>query len=95
MTIREFYEARAAERFVAVQTQIHAMATRMQAAVEAGEAADEAFVAAQSRHDEARQKFELLKSAHEDQWGAAKTSFETAWERLDRALAPVATLPGN
>ncbi len=93
MTIREFYETKAAERFVAVQSQILAMATRMQAAVEAGEAADQEFVAAQSLHDEARREFELLKSAHEDQWGAAKTSFETAWEKLDRALAPVSSRP--
>jgi hypothetical protein len=42
---------------------------------------------AQSRHDEALHRFELLKRAGEESWDSVRISFETAWTDLRHALA--------
>ena len=89
MSTRQAYEAKAELEFAEVQSQLSAMAARAQKAVAAGRAEGERLlIAAQSKHDEALHRFELLKRAGEDRWGAVKTTFETAWTELRHALAP-------
>ena len=86
---RGSYEAKAEANFIAVQSQLSALAARAKQSVELARANGERLVlAAQSKHDEALHRFELLKLAGDDTWDAVKTSFETAWTELRHALAP-------
>ena len=62
---------------------------RAQKAVKEGHKEGEVLLqAAQSKHDEALHRFEILKRAGEDGWAGVKTSFETAWAELRQALGP-------
>jgi len=89
MSARQSYEAKAASEFAEIQTQLSALAARAQEAVVTGRAKGERLLrAAQSKHDEALHRFELLKRAGEDRWDAVKTAFETAWTELRHALGP-------
>jgi hypothetical protein len=75
--------------FAQVQSQLSALAARAREAVAAGRAEGERLLlAAQSKHDEALHRFELLKRAGEDNWVTVKTTFETAWTELRHALGP-------
>jgi len=89
MSPRDSYEAKAQSEFAEVQSQLSALAARAQEAVAAGRAERERLLrAAQSKHDEALHRFELLKRAGEDSWDSVKTTFETAWTELRHALRP-------
>ncbi len=89
MSPRDSYEAKAQSEFAEVQSQLSALAARAQEAVAAGRAERERLLrAAQSKHDEALHRFELLKRAGEDSWDSVKTTFETAWTELRHALGP-------
>jgi len=89
MTPRDSYESKAESEFAEVQSQLSALAARAQQAVAAGRAEGERLLlTAQSKHDEALHRFELLKRAGEDRWDAVKTTFETAWAELRHALGP-------
>ncbi len=89
MSPRDSYEAKAQSEFAEVQSQLSALAARAQEAVAAGRAEGERLLrAAQSKHDEALHRFELLKRAGEDSWDSVKTTFETAWTELRHALGP-------
>jgi hypothetical protein len=89
MSARQSYEAKAASEFVQVQSELSALAARAQKAVATGGAEGERLLrAAQSKHDEALHRFELLKRAGEESWSALKISFETAWTELGHALGP-------
>jgi hypothetical protein len=89
MSSRDSYEARVQSEFAQVQSQLSALAARAQEAVAAGRAEGERLLlAAQSKHDEALHRFELLKRAGEDNWVTVKTTFETAWTDLRHALGP-------
>jgi hypothetical protein len=89
MSSRDSYEARVQSEFAQVQSQLSALAARAQKAVAAGRAEGERLLlAAQSKHDEALHRFELLKRAGEDNWVTVKTTFETAWTELRHALGP-------
>ena len=89
MSSRDSYEARVQSEFAQVQSQLSALAVRAQKAVAAGRAEGERLLlAAQSKHDEALHRFELLKRAGEDNWVTVKTTFETAWTELRHALGP-------
>ena len=76
MSIRDSYVAKAAKEFAEVQARLAALAKSAQKAV----------TVAQSRHDEALHRFELLKRAGDDSWDSVKSSFETAWTDLRNAL---------
>jgi hypothetical protein len=89
MSTRDSYVSKAEADFAEVQSQLSALAARAQKAVAEGHAEGERLLlAAQSKHDEALHRFELLKRAGEDSWGAVKTTFETAWNELRHALGP-------
>jgi len=89
MSPRDSYEAKAESEFAEVQSQLSALAARAGKAVAAGRAEGERLlVAAQSKHDEALHRFQLLKLAGADGWDAVKTTFETAWTELRHALGP-------
>ena len=89
MSSRDSYVAKAEAEFAQVQSQISALAARAKGEVAAGKAEGERLlVAAQSKHDDALHRFELLKRAGEDGWDSVKTSFETAWTDLRNALGP-------
>jgi hypothetical protein len=89
MSTRKSYEAKADAQFQEVQSQLSALATRAQKAVAEGRKESERLLqAAQSKHDEALHRFELLKRAGEDGWESVKTTFETAWSELRQALGP-------
>jgi hypothetical protein len=86
---RGSYEAKAQSEFIALQAQLSALATRAQETVATARADGErVLLAAQSKHDEALHRLELLKLAGEDGWDAAKVTFETAWIELRHALGP-------
>ena len=88
MSTRESYEAKAQVEFAVVQLQLAALAARAQGAVAAGQADGERLLtAAQSKHDQALHRFELLKRAGEDDWEAIQSSFEASWTELRAALA--------
>jgi hypothetical protein len=87
MSRRKSYEAKAESDFAEVQKQLTALAARAQKAVVDGrKEAERILQAAQSKHDEALHRLELLKRAGEDSWDAVKTTFETAWTELRHAL---------
>jgi len=87
MSSRDSYEAKVQSEFAEVQSQLSALAARAHQAVAAGRARGEQLLqAAQSKHDEALHRFELLKRAGEGNWVAVKTTFETAWTELRDAL---------
>jgi hypothetical protein len=89
MSARDSYVAKAEAEFAEIQSQLSALAARAQKAVEGGRAEGERLLlAAQSKHDEALHRFELLKRTGEDSWDAVKTTFETAWTELRHALGP-------
>jgi hypothetical protein len=89
MSARTSYEARAESGFLEVQSQLAALAVRAkQATASGGVDGDRCLLAAQSKHDEALHRLELLKLSGEDSWNAVKTTFETAWIELGRALKP-------
>jgi hypothetical protein len=89
MSARKSYESKAASEFTQVQSQLSALAARAHGAVATGRVEGERLLrAAQSKHDEALHRFELLKRAGEDSWGAVKTTFEAAWTELRHALGP-------
>ena len=89
MSARKSYESKAESEFAEVQSQLSALATRAQKAVAEGRKESERLLqAAQSKHDEALHRFELLKRAGEDGWESVKTTFETAWSELRQALGP-------
>ena len=86
---RASYEAKAQSNFIAVQSQLSALAAHAKQSVESARADGErVLLAAQSKHDEALHRLELLKRASEDSWEAVKTTFETSWTELRHALAP-------
>ena len=88
MSARKSYEAKAESEFTEVQSLLSARAARAQEAVAAGHAEGERLLrAAQSKHDEALHRFELLKRAGEDDWEAIQSSFEASWTELRAALA--------
>ena len=89
MSARKSYESKAESEFAEVQSRLSALAARAQEAVATGRAEGERLLrAAQSKHDQALHRFELLKRAGEDRWDAVKTAFETAWTELRHALGP-------
>jgi hypothetical protein len=89
MSPRDAYVAKAQSQFAEVQSQLSALAARGQHAAAAGRAEIERLLlAAQSKHDEALHRLELLKRAGEDSWDSIKTTFETSWAELRHALAP-------
>jgi hypothetical protein len=86
---RGSYEAKAQSQFIALQSQLSALATRAQETVAAARAEGErVLLAAQSKHDEALHRLELLKLAGDESWDAVKVTFETAWSELRHALGP-------
>jgi hypothetical protein len=86
---RGSYEAKAQSQFIALQSQLSALATRAQEAVATARAEGErVLLAAQSKHDEALHRLELLKLAGDESWDAVKVTFETAWSELRHALGP-------
>ena len=71
--------------------QLAALARDAKKAVAAGQAEGEKLLlAAQSKHDEALHRFELLKRTGEESWESLKTAFETAWAEMGHALNPKA-----
>jgi YihY family inner membrane protein len=87
MSTRKSYEAKAESEFAQVQAQLSALAASAQKAIKEGrKEGEKLLLAAQSKHDEALHRFELLKRAGEDGWDGVKTSFETAWSELRQAL---------
>jgi hypothetical protein len=87
MSLRDSYEAKAESDFAEVQSQLSALAARAQKAVAAGRAEGERLLlGAQSKHDEALHRLELLKRAGDESWGGVKTTFETAWTELRHTL---------
>ena len=87
MSTRKSYEAKADAEFKEVQSELSALAARAHKAVAEGRKESERILqAAQSKHDEALHRFELLKRAGEDGWESVKTTFETAWAELRQAL---------
>ncbi|MFL5430344.1 MAG: hypothetical protein ACJ79M_12080 [Myxococcales bacterium] len=86
---RGSYEAKAQSQFIALQSQLSALATRAQETVAMARAEGErVLLAAQSKHDEALHRLELLKLAGDESWDAVKLTFETAWSELRHALGP-------
>jgi hypothetical protein len=86
---RGSYEARAHSQFVALQTQLSGLAARTEESVARARADGERILLnAQSKHDQALHRLELLKLAGDDDWDAVKVSFESAWSELRHALAP-------
>ena len=86
---RNSYQAKAQSQFIEMQAQLAMLAARGKRAAEAAQADGErVLLAAQSKHDAALHRFELLKLAGDDSWDAVKTDFETAWTELRHALAP-------
>jgi thioesterase domain-containing protein len=86
---RNSYEAKAESQFIEMQSQLSMLAARAKRTVEAARADGErVLVAAQSKHDAALHRFELLKLAGDDSWDAVKTDFESAWTDLRHAVAP-------
>ena len=86
---RGSYEARAQSEFVALQSQLSGLAARAEESVSRARADGERILLnAQSKHDEALHRLELLKLAGEDDWDAVKVSFENAWSELRHALGP-------
>jgi hypothetical protein len=89
MSMREKYVAKAEAQFAEAQQRLAALAKGATKAVTAGQSEGERFLlAAQSKHDEALHRFELLKRTSEASWESVKTAFETAWTELGRALGP-------
>jgi hypothetical protein len=87
MPARRSYERNAESGFVEVQSQLAAMALRAkQAATSGGADGERVLLAAQSKHDVALHRLELLKLAGADSWNAVKATFEAAWMDLGRAL---------
>ena len=87
MSTRDSYVKNAEKEFAEVQAQLAALAKTAKKAVTAAEKEGSRIVtAAQSRHDEALHRFELLKRAGEESWDSVKTSFESAWTDLRHAL---------
>ena len=77
MPKRKSYLAKAEKEFAEVQAQLAGLAKDAKAVVNA----------AQSKHDEALHRFELLKLAGKDSFESVKSAFETAWADLRHALA--------
>jgi hypothetical protein len=87
MSIRDSYVAEAERQFVQAQSQLAALAATAKEAVAAGHAeGDRVLRLAQSRHDEALHRLELLKRSGEERWDSVKATFETAWAKLHRTL---------
>src|SRR5438270_11896188 len=87
MSTRQSYEAKVEAEFAQIQSQLSALSASAQKAIKGGRKEGEKLLqAAQSRHDEALHRFELLKRAGEDGWDSVKSSFETAWTELRTAL---------
>jgi len=86
---RGSYEAKAESNFIAIQSELAALAARAKESVEVARADGERLLlAAQSKHDEALHHLELLKRAGEDRWDEVKATFETSWTELHHELAP-------
>jgi len=86
---RGSYEARAHSEFVALQSQLSGLAARAEEEVAAARAHGErVLLNAQSKHDQALHRLELLKLAGDDDWDAVKVTFENAWSELRHALGP-------
>jgi hypothetical protein len=86
---RNSYQAKLESQFIEMQSQLSTLAAHAKRTVEAAQADGERMlVAAQSKHDAALHRFELLKLAGDDSWDAVKTEFETAWTELRHAVAP-------
>jgi hypothetical protein len=89
MPVRRSYEEKAASGFVEVQSQLAALALRAKEGEAPARAEGERLLlAAQSKHDVALHRLELLKRAGDGSWNAVKATFETAWIELGRALKP-------
>jgi hypothetical protein len=87
MSTKATYVAKAEAEFKEAQVQLSALAKSAKKAVTAGQAEGERLLqAAQSKHDEALHRFELLKRAGEESWDSVKATFETAWTDLSHAL---------
>lgn len=84
---KDTYVAKAEAAFAEIQLQLMALAKGARKAVSTSHAKGEkSLEAAQSRHDEALHRLELLKRASEKSWDSVKTTFETAWTDLRHAL---------
>jgi hypothetical protein len=91
MSTRDSYVAKAERQFVQAQSQLAALAAAAKEAVTAGHAGGDSLLrVAQSRHDQALHRLELLKRSGEESWDCVKASFETAWAELRQTLAPKA-----
>jgi hypothetical protein len=83
MMSRTSYEAKAAKRFARVQSQLTALGVEARKAVAGGQ---QLLIAAQSKHDQALHRYELLKLAGEESWSSVRITFEAAWKDLRNAL---------
>ena len=91
MSPRDSYVANAERQFVQAQSQLAALAATAREAVIAGHAGgDRLLRMAESKHDEALHRFELLKRSGEERWESVKIIFETAWAELGYTLTPKA-----
>jgi hypothetical protein len=89
MSIRDTYVEKAERQFVQAQSQLAALAATAKEAITAGHAeGDRLLRMAQSKHDEALHRFELLKRSGEEGWESVKVAFETAWTELGHTLTP-------
>jgi hypothetical protein len=87
MSHRDSYVVKAEKQFAEAQVQLATLARDAKKAVAAGQAEGERLLlAAQSKHDEALHRFELLKRTGEESWESLKTAFETAWAEMGHAL---------
>ena len=87
MSPRDTYEAKVQSDFAEIQAQLSALAARAHKAVAASRTESERLLlAAQSKHDEALHRFEVLKRSGQANWAAVKTTFETAWTELRDSL---------
>jgi len=86
---RGSYEARAQSEFVALQSELSDLAARAEESVALARArGEQMLINAQSKHDEALHRLELLKLARDENWDAVKITFENAWSELRHALRP-------
>ena len=91
MSTRDSYVLKAEKQFAQAQSQLAALAKDAKMAMTAGQAEGERLLfAAQSMHDAALHRFELLKRTSEESWESLKNAFETAWAELGHALNPKA-----
>ena len=87
MSSRAAYETNAQSEFTRVQPRLTALAARAQHGAGPVRAESERLLQdAQSTHDEALHRFELLKRAGGPSWDSLKITFETAWAEFRHTL---------